>query len=96
MFYLTMHLTYFIYGYMTLAIIIMVKEFSERLEICFRHYMGYTFRLAAEDGLNIYVPSHKQDSTYHGVDVPVVEHWLEREIAEWVHHEGSIQRPIAP
>ena len=20
---------------------------------------------------------------------PVVEHWLEREIAEWVHHEGS-------
>ena len=27
---------------------------------------------------------------------PVVEHWLEREIAEWVHHEGSIRRPIAP
>ena len=21
---------------------------------------------------------------------PVVEHWLEREIAQWVHHEGSI------
>ena len=27
---------------------------------------------------------------------PIVEHWLEREIAQWVHHEGSIQRPIAP
>ena len=27
---------------------------------------------------------------------PVVEHWLEREIAKWVHHEGSIRRPIAP
>ena len=27
---------------------------------------------------------------------PVVEHWLEREIAQWVHHEGSIQRPTAP
>ena len=27
---------------------------------------------------------------------PVVEHWLEREIAQWVHHEGSIQQPIAP
>ena len=27
---------------------------------------------------------------------PVVEHWLEREIAHWVHHEGSIRRPIAP
>ena len=25
---------------------------------------------------------------------PVVEHWLEREEAQWVHHEGSIQRPI--
>ena len=23
---------------------------------------------------------------------PVVEHWLEREIAQWVHHEGSIRR----
>ena len=27
---------------------------------------------------------------------PVVEHWLWREIAQWVHHEGSIQWPIAP
>ena len=28
---------------------------------------------------------------------PVVEHWLEREIAQWIHpHEGSIRRPIAP
>ena len=26
---------------------------------------------------------------------PDVEHWLEREIAQWVHHEGSIRRPIA-
>ena len=26
---------------------------------------------------------------------PVMGHWLEREIAQWVHHEGSIQRPIA-
>ena len=24
---------------------------------------------------------------------PVVEHWLEREIAQWVHHEGSIDDP---
>ena len=21
---------------------------------------------------------------------PVVEHWLEQEIAQWVHHDGSI------
>ena len=26
---------------------------------------------------------------------PVVEHWLEREVAQWVHYEGSIRRPIA-
>ena len=25
--------------------------------------------------------------------IPVVEHWLEQEIAQWVHHEKSIQRP---
>ena len=27
---------------------------------------------------------------------PVVEHWLERKLAQWVHHGGSIRRPIAP
>ena len=27
---------------------------------------------------------------------PVVGHWIEQEIAQWVHHEGSIRRPIAP
>ena len=27
---------------------------------------------------------------------PVVEHWLEQEIVQWVHHEGSIRQPIAP
>ena len=27
---------------------------------------------------------------------PVVEHWLERELAQRVHHGGSIRRPIAP
>ena len=30
----------------------------------------------------LYAPSHRQDSTYH--ITPVVEHWLEREIAKWV------------
>ena len=29
-------------------------------------------------------------------DSQVVEHWLEWEIAQWVHHEGSIRRSIAP
>ena len=26
---------------------------------------------------------------------PVVEHWLEREIAQWVHHEESIRQPMS-
>ena len=26
----------------------------------------------------------------------VVDHCLEREIVKWVHHEGSIRRPIVP
>ena len=26
---------------------------------------------------------------------PVVEHWLEREIGQWVHHGGSIRQPIS-
>ena len=26
---------------------------------------------------------------------PVMEHWLEREIAQWVYHEGTIQTPMA-
>ena len=27
---------------------------------------------------------------------PIMEHWLEQEIAQWVHHEGSIWQPITP
>ena len=29
------------------------------------------------------------------VSVSVVEHWLDRKIAQWVHHEALIRRPIA-
>ena len=56
--------------------------------------MGYSFRLAAR--VLLYVPSHRQDSTYHSLCYPVVEHWLELEITQWDHHEGSIQRSIVP
>ena len=55
--------------------------------------MGYSFRLAAR--VLLYAPSHRQDSTYQSV-TPVMVHWLEREIAQWVHQEGLIRRPIAP
>ena len=63
MFYLTTHSTHFIYGYMAsdiwLRTILIVRE-----ETRCRH-IGYPFRLAAR--VLLYAPSHRQDSTYHGL-----------------------------
>ena len=78
MFYLTTHSTHYIYGYMAsdiwLRTILIVRK-----ETRCRH-IGYSYRLAAR--VLLYAPSHRQDSTYFVT--PVVEHWLEREIAQWV------------
>ena len=52
-----MHSTYFIYDYM-------VKGHAAREETRYRHYMGYSFRLAAK--YLLYAPSYKHDSTYQG------------------------------
>ena len=41
----------------------MVKDHIE--ETRYRHYMGYTFRLAAM--VILYAPFHRQDITYHGL-----------------------------
>ena len=51
--------------------------------------MGYSFRLT----LRVILSSHRQDNTYHGIVAPVVGHWLEREIAQCVHH-GATSRSI--
>ena len=81
MFYLTTHSTHFIYGYMAsdiwLRTILIVRK-----ETRCRH-IGYSYRLTAR--VLLYAPSHRQDNTYHAFVTPVVEHWLEREIAQWVH-----------
>ena len=63
MFHLTIHSTHFIYGYMVSH---MIKDHSdsEREKTCCCH-MGYSFRLAAR--VLLYAPSHRQDSTYHGL-----------------------------
>ena len=59
MFYLTMHSTHFIYGYMAsdiwLRTILIVRK-----ETCC-HHIGYSFRLAAR--VLLYAPSHRQDNT---------------------------------
>ena len=57
----------------------MVKDDLDREKKPYRH-MDYSFRLAAS--VILYASSHRQDNTYHFVLTPVVEHWLEREIAK--------------
>ena len=63
MFYLTTHSTHFIYGYMAsdiwLRTILIVRK-----ETRCRH-IGYSFRITAR--VLLYAPSHRQDSTYHGL-----------------------------
>ena len=41
---------------------------------------------------------HPTDSIIptNAIVTPVMEHWLEREIGQWVHHEGLIRQPITP
>ena len=56
--------------------------------------MSYSFRLVA----SVRYMHHPIDWIAHTTDfvTPVVEHWLEREIGQCVHHEVSMRRPIAP
>ena len=72
------------------------------LSLCHRqrphHFLKLELRLVQSVVSSMTVPPHilRHDNTYHGLCYTIVEHWLEREIAQWVHHEGSIRRPIAP
>ena len=88
MFYLTTHSTHFIYGYMMSDIWQRTTQIAKEETRC-RH-MGYSFRL--------FCMHHPTDRITHTTVFvkPVMEHWLERQIAQWVHHEGSIRRLIAP
>ena len=63
----------------------------EEIHCC---HMGYSFWLAARALL--YAPSHRQDNTYHGLCYTSCGTLVECEIAQWVHHEGSIWWPIIP
>ena len=44
------------------------------------------FQISSKGSFICIIPQHL---------LPVVGHWMEREIAQCVHHEGSIRRPIA-
>ena len=69
----------------------MVKDHSVREEILCPH-MGYSF----QQGL--FYMCHPTDTITHTTTfvTSVMEHWVEWEIAQWFHHEGSIRWPIAP
>ena len=90
LFYLTTHSTHFIYGYMasyiSLRTILIVRK-----ETRCRHI--------SINSKGCFIMHHPTDRIAHTTAfvTPVVEHWLEREIAQWVQpNEGSIRRPIAP
>ena len=93
MFYSTTHSTHFIYGYMAsdiwLRTILIVRK-----ETRCRH-IGYSLRLTAM--VLLYAPSHRQDSTYHGL-IYTSRGALggTRNSSMRSPHEGSIRRPIAP
>ena len=93
MFYLTTHSTHFIYGYMAsdiwLRTILIVRK-----ETRCRH-IGYSYRLTAM--VLLYAPSHRQDSTYHGLCYTSRGALAgTRNSSMGRPHEGSIRRPIAP
>ena len=82
MLYLTMHSTHlWLYGAGHV-----IKDHSAREETHCSHYMGYSFTLAAR--VLLYTP----DSIAHTTAflTPVMEHWLEQEIVQWVQHDRSI------
>ena len=81
MFHLTMHPTHFIYGYMASD---MVKDHSDSKRKDLLPPLGLLFPISSK-GSFICIITH---TTAFGT--PVVEVWLEQEIAQWVHHGGSI------
>ena len=93
MFYLTMHSTHFIYGYMASHIWQRTIQIA-REETCCCH-MGYSFRLTAR--VLLYAPSDRQDYTYHSLCY--TSHGAlvgTRNSSMGPLIEGSIRRPTAP
>ena len=68
-----------------------VKDHLAREETHFHHNMGYSFQLTAIQQAIFYMYL-STESTAHTIAfiITVVEHWLEQQIPQWVHHEGLI------
>ena len=70
------------------TILIVIKETHCR-------HIGYSLRLTAR--VILYAPSHRQDSTYHGLCYTSCGALVgTRNSSMGTPHEGSIRRPIAP
>ena len=82
MFYLTTHSTRVIYGYMVLDIWLRTTD-SERGNMLPPH--GLLFLISSKSVILYASVIHTTAFV-----TPAMEHWLEREIGQWVHHEGSI------
>ena len=87
MFYLMTHSTHFlIYGYMVSD---MVKDHSESER---KPAATTTWATLSNWQQGFFYMHNSIDRIEHTMAfvTPVVEHWVEREIAQWIHHEGSI------
>ena len=86
MFYLTTHSTHFILWLYGVRYTVKDHSHSERGNLLPPH--GLLFPMNSK-GSFICVIRIAHTTAFV---TPVMEHWLEREIAQWVHHEGSIQQ----
>ena len=92
MFYLTTP-QHVIFGYMASDIWLRTILIVRKETRC--HHIGYSFRLTAR--VLLYAPSHRQDSTYHGLCYTSCGALAgTRNSSMGSPHEGSIRRPIAP
>ena len=81
MFYLTTHSTHFIYGYMASDI------WLRTILIGRKKPASATYTTLSDQQQGFFYMHHPSDRIAHTTAfvTPVVEHWLEREIAQWVH-----------
>ena len=85
--------THFIYGYMASDIWLRTIQIVRKETRC--SHKGYSLRITAR--VLLYAPSHRQDSTYHGLCYTSRGTLAgTRNSSMGSAHEGSIQRPIAP
>ena len=82
MFYLTTHSTHFIYGYMASRHMVKDHSDSEKGNPLPPHRL-----LLSINSKGFFYMHHPTDRITHTTAfvTPVVEHWLERELAQWVH-----------